>query len=208
MVQTASTGRASDVRFIGAVLGRYRLASRRDLSADRVQVFACRLQSISPKMLVASAPVLGSIDEEVATHFDPFGAVRGNISRIVDGGFCVDIAGTDEDRDKLALKINWLKKRTFAGLGDKREHKRTMPRDPRSAVIFADGIVIPCLIIDQSASGVAVSADIDPEIGLPLAVGRVVGRVVRRLDVGFAVQFLAPQAPEMLEELLHLPVAT
>ena len=57
----------------------------------------------------------------------------------------------------------------------------------------------------MSVSGAAVSADLEPEIGEPLAVGKVVCRVVRRLEVGFAVQFVNEQNVETVEEMLRAP---
>ena len=80
-----------------------------------------------------------------------------------------------------------------------------MPREPRSAIVMATGTVLPCLVIDISASGAAVSADIDPPLGEPLAIGKVVGRVVRKLEVGFAVQFASPQDQQDVEEMLRAP---
>jgi hypothetical protein len=50
---------------------------------------------------------------------------------------------------------------------------------------------------------VAVSAQIWPEIGL----GKLVGRVVRGLAVGFAVKFVRPQPFELLETLMAPPAA-
>lgn len=197
--------RVPDVRFIGAVMGRYTLESRRDHVPGAQRVFACRLQSISAHMIVASAPVAGRMREGVTAHFEPFGTLGGSIVRHVDGGFCIDIDCTHEERQKLASKIDWYKKRTFAGITDKREHKRSMPREPRSAVMLADGRALACLVIDMSVSGAAVSADIDPKIGEPLAIGKVVGRVVRKLDVGFAVQFIRPVDAETLEDSLRAP---
>lgn len=195
--------RAADVRFIGPLVGRYALASRARTSA--IQIFACRLQSISCQQVIASAPVLGQVDEGISIHFEAFGTVRGAVSRHVEGGFAVAIEADAEQRRKLAAKIAWYKKRTFAGVTDKRAHRRFMPREPRSALVLASGVVLPCLVIDMSASGAAVSADVDPEIGEPLAVGRVVGRVVRKLEVGFAVQFLETLMPELVEERLKAP---
>lgn len=202
MGQNASP-RSSDIRFIGALMGRYLLASRKNRS-HRVQVFACRLQSISPQMMVASAPVLGAPGEELSANFEPFGTVRGRVERLIDGGFSMAIETTAEERDLLIKRIGWYKKRVFHGVADKRAHRRVMPRDPRSTILFADGTRLPCLIIDMSRSGAALSADVQPDLGTPLAVGRVVARVVRWLDVGFAVQFLAEQDPESLEDRLHL----
>ncbi len=194
-----------DVRFIGPVMGRYTLESR--VRGSGVQIFACRLQSISTQMMVASAPVTGAIDEYLTAHFVPFGTLHGNISRHVEGGFSVEFDLDADEREKLAAKINWYKRRTFAGITDKREHKRFMPREPRSAVVLGDGSVLPCLVIDMSASGAAISADCDPEIGAPLAIGKAVARVVRKLDVGFAVRFVEDLVNEVdiIEDTLRAP---
>ncbi|HEV7718582.1 MAG TPA: PilZ domain-containing protein [Arsenicitalea sp.] len=193
--------RLGNVRFIGSLNGRYTLSSRTQRGGG-VQVFACRVQSISPKMAVLTAPVCGSQGEWLTAHFPDLGIIRAQISRHLDYGFAVDIAGTDEERAKLGAKINWLKKRVHEAAPDKREHKRTMPRDPRSSLILPNGIKMGCFIIDISMSGVAVSADLNPEIGTPLAIGTVIGRVVRHLDVGFAVKFLALQEAATLEQAL------
>jgi hypothetical protein len=184
-------------------MGRYALASRMRLAG--VQIFACRLQSISVSRVVAAAPVPGSPGEKITVNFEPFGTLRGVVERHIDDGFVMEIDADDEDRQKLANKIEWYKKRTFAGLTDKRQHRRFMPREPRSAVVLGNGDVLPCLVIDISASGAAGSADLDPQLGEPLAIGRVVGRVVRKLEVGFAVQFVAEQEPEVVEEMLRAP---
>ena len=48
-----------------------------------------------------------------------------------------------------------------------------------SILTFADGATQDCIVIDMSASGVAVLADVQPPIGFPLAVGACVGRVIR-----------------------------
>ena len=195
--------RAANIRFIGPVMGRYALESRMVLPGP--QIFACRLQSISPHQVVAAAPVPGAIGERITVNFEPFGTIRGVVGRHIDDGFVMDIDCDEDERWKLAGKIDWFKKRTFAGVGDKRQHRRFMPREPRSAIVLSSGDVLPCLVVDVSASGAAVSADHAPEIGEPLAVGRVVARVVRMLEVGFAVQFLNLQEQEVVEELLRAP---
>ena len=66
-------------------------------------------------------------------------------------------------------------------------------------------MVLPCLVIDISSSGAAISADYEPVTGEPLAVGRALGRVVRKLEVGFAVQFLEAFEIEIVEEMLRAP---
>ncbi len=200
-----STYRWHDVRFIGALAGRYALPDRRGAD-DKIAVYACRLCSISTRMLVAVGPEVGREAELVSSHFDEFGILRGRITRRLPSGFVMDLLLTDDERDKLGAKIEWQKKRVHAQVPDKREHKRILPREPRSIITLADGTQIPCFIIDISRSGVAVSAHVWPDIGTPMAVGRVVGRVVRYLDVGFALQFIEVQDIENLETLLAPPV--
>ena len=155
--------------------------------------------------MVGSAPVTGRVGEAVTAHFAPFGNIRGRVARHIDGGFVVDIDTDLERARKLAARIEWYKKRLFSGVTDKREHKRFMPREPKSAVVFHDGTVLPCLVIDLSSSGAAISVDHEPVIGEPLAIGKILARVVRKLDVGFAVQFVTPEERDTVEEMLRAP---
>ncbi len=195
-----------DVRFIGAAGGRYVLPERRE-GTEKLPAYACRLCSISTRLAVVIGPVVGKINELVTANFDTFGMLRGRISRRLPSGFVMDLILTDAERDKLGAKIIWQRKHVYEQVPDKREHKRILPRDPRTVLTLADGTCIPCFVIDISQSGVAVSANIWPEIGTPMAVGKLVGRVVRNLDVGFALQFIQLQEFEELETLMAPPVA-
>ncbi|MFN4211616.1 MAG: PilZ domain-containing protein [Devosia sp.] len=194
-----------DVRFIGAVAGRYALADRREGTGGKVAVYACRLCSISTRQCVVVGPVVGSEGETVATHFDEFGMLRGKIGRRLPSGFVLDLMLSDAERNKLGGKIIWQKKRVHEQVPDKREHRRVPPRDPRTVLTLADGTQMPCFVIDVSQSGIAVSADIWPELGTPMAVGKLVGRVVRYLEVGFALQFIQVQELDQLEVLMAPP---
>jgi hypothetical protein len=71
---------------------------------------------------------------------------------------------------------------------------------------LADGSVHSCFIIDMSVSGVAVSAQPQPPIGMPLAIGACIGRVVRLLPDGFAVKFVETQNRQDLNRLLVRPL--
>jgi hypothetical protein len=67
---------------------------------------------------------------------------------------------------------------------------------------MADGSTHPCFIIDYSVSGVAVSTAVQPPVGMPLAVGACVGRVVRLLPNGIAVRFVEKQTIRDLDRLV------
>jgi len=60
-------------------------------------------------------------------------------------------------------------------------------------------------VIDFSDCGVAVSADLYPDVGTPLAVGKMIGRVVRRFAEGFAVEFLGQESLADVERKLASP---
>jgi hypothetical protein len=97
-------------------------------------------------------------------------------------------------REKFATKLTWLeKKQTDLAIRDVRKDARIIPPSSHSTLAMADGSVHGCFIIDMSVSGVAVSAQVQPPIGTPLAVGACVGRVVRHLPDGFAIQFVQAQ---------------
>ncbi|MGV8830861.1 MAG: PilZ domain-containing protein [Devosia sp.] len=194
-----------DVRFIGAVGGRYALPDRKQGAVQKAPVYACRLCSVSTRIAVMVAPVVGKEGEIVTAHFDAFGILRGYVSRQLPSGFVMELTLDSVARDKLGRKIVWQKKRVYEQVEDRREHKRIQLRDPRTIITMGDGTQIPCFVIDVSQTGIALSARTLPEIGTPLAVGKLVGRVVRHLDVGFAVKFLAVQDLEEIESLVVPP---
>jgi hypothetical protein len=184
--------------------GRYSLASRYDTHGSRRE-FACRTSRISPYQMHIAVPVLGPVGERIITYFGDFGSLDGWIKDLADGGILLDLELPRQKREKFITQLSWLKKRQEEAVIDARAQKRIVPKNPHSTLIFGDGTTVNCLVIDISPSGVAVSADVDPEIGTRLAVGRCVGHVVRRFAEGFAVQFDHLQVLEQLEYVISPP---
>lgn len=155
-------------------------------------------------MLVA--PVIAKAGEPVAAHFKDFGILHATVVRELPSGFALDLRLDEEERHKLAARIRWKKQNIHAHVPDKREYPRVQPRHPRTVLTLADGSRVPCFVIDISQSGAAVSASVLPGKGTPLAVGRLIGRVVRRLDIGFAVEFTRIHPMEGLEDMMATPL--
>jgi hypothetical protein len=195
--------RRREPRIIVSIAAHYVLANRRDSHGNRRE-FACRIVDISSQAMTLLVPVNGALGERVMVHSEEFGKLEGGIIRLLDRGFIMQIALSDEGRKNFAVKIDWYEKNKNHELDDNREHKRIIPKNPHSKLVLQDGSVLQCFVIDMSVSGVAVSADVKPEIGTPLDVGSLVGRVVRHLKDGFAVKFLTLQERENLEQLLLL----
>ena len=188
-----------------AVGGRYTLKNWFD-AQGKPRTFACRTSRISPFRMMVAGPVVGKVGDRVTPYFGDFGNLDGVVSDTVAGGFLLELAMTASMREKFASKLTWLeKKQKNPSIIDGRRQVRIIPATPHSSLTFADGSTSSCFVIDMSASGVAVSADVQPPIGMPLAVGACIGRVVRLLPDGFAVKFVEPQPRDTLERRVMRP---
>jgi hypothetical protein len=189
VIEVPACERRDDVRVVVNIPGRYMLSNKRNLKGDRRE-FACRIVNVSLEGMALAAPVPGPLGERVIVYSEQFGRLHGLIIRLMTNGFVISIAASEQTREKLAAKLDWLDKQKDAPeLRDSRRHARVVPKNPMATILLADGSLTSCLVIDFSDSGAAVSADLYPEPGTPLAVGKMVGRVVRRFAEGFAVEF-------------------
>lgn len=189
-------------RLLANIPGRYHLEKWSAGSERPTTVFACRIQRISPSNLLLSAPVSGDVGDWVVGQFNEFGRLRGQIERTLGFGFAMSLELDSEARRGMADRIAWLDRHKNYAVTDTRRHSRLLPRDPQSVIVLADASLVPCFVIDMSNSGAAVSAELDISVGMPLAIGTVVGRVVRMLDHGFAVRFIETIATTELEARL------
>jgi PilZ domain len=181
--------------------GRYSLGNSKDARGDP-RLFACRAVSISAHEIAVAAPVTAKVGVRVTANIEQLGRLRGAISRVFELGFAMNIEASDQEREMLASKIDWIEKNKDFEISDNRTHARFIPKRPLSLLTLADGSVVPCFVVDISVSGAAVSADIVPKMGTVLAVGKVVGRVVRYIAGGFAVQFIEAQDRQEVEALV------
>ncbi len=193
--------RRHDLRIIVSIPGRYSLTERPDVRGER-RVFACRAVNVSARAIALAAPVNGKMGERVIAHIDHLGKLEGPIVRLLAQGFVMSILASEEERDRLAAKIEWLENYKNHDAQDQRTDERTVPANPYSKMILSDGSTETCLVLDLSVSGAAISADTVPEIGAVVAIGKVVGRVVRHFVGGFGVQFIDRQNPHLVEALV------
>lgn len=173
-----------------AVGGSYALPKWFD-PQGRPRTFACRTTRVSPHRMMVDVPVVGKIGDLIKPYFRDFGNFEGRIIDTKSGRFLLELEMTNAMRESFASKLSWIKeKQKDPSIRDSRVDARIIPASPHSILTLADGSIHKCFVIDMSVSGAAVSAQMQPEIGTPLAVGAVVGRVARLLPDGFAVQFV------------------
>jgi hypothetical protein len=188
-----------------AVAGKYTLTKWLD-PQGKPRTFACRTSRVSPLRMLVDAPVVGKVDMRLSPYFRDFGHLEGVISDTLGGSFLLELEMNKAQREKFASKLVWLERKLkYPDIPDGRADARIVPANPHSTLILADGTTRQCFVIDMSTTGVAVSADVQPEYGTPLAVGTCVGRVVRIFDEGFAVKFVEPQKRENLDRFITRP---
>jgi hypothetical protein len=193
------TRRHVDSRYIGNLLGCY-------IFAGTTRVYACRARSITADHAVIDAPVLGEADQKVTVRFDNLGVLMGHVAEERSDGFSIVFETTEEQRARLAARIDWMKRYSRKATVDRRDYKRVLPRNPHAKMLVSGQKPMNCLVIDVSQSGAALSAGIVPPLGTPLALGTLLAKVIRHFESGFAVQFDQLQELDHIED--HLSVAT
>lgn len=169
----------------------------------RLRNFACRTKRVSPFRMIVDVPVIGKIGERVTSYFQDFGKFQCTISATLQTGFLMELEMTRARHAWMSEKLTWLeKKQKDASIKELRRDARFVPQVSHAFLTLADGNVHSCFIIDVSTTGVAVSAEYDPPVGTPLAVGACVGRVIRKFDNGFAVKFAEKQKRDELVRLI------
>jgi len=167
------------------------------------RTLACRTTRVSPFRMIVEVPVIGRVGDRITSYFGPFGTFEGAISDTMRGSFLLELEMTRARREKLAEQLTWLEKRQKdPSILEQRRELRIVPLAPHSTLTLPDGSLHPCFIVDMSPSGCAVSAEVQPPLGMPLAVGVCIGRVVRITETGFAVRFIEKQSKDDLERLI------
>ncbi|MER2606212.1 MAG: PilZ domain-containing protein [Siculibacillus sp.] len=151
--------------------------------------FTCQIIDMSPGGAAVMIPAVPRAGERVIAYIDHIGRIEGRVARIIEGGFAMSLSMSVRKRDKLAAQLTWLANRHILNLPEDRRHDRFVPRNPFSKLTLPDGTELRCRVVDVSPSGAAVHLDRKPEIGTPIILGIMRGRVVRLFDEGVAIEF-------------------
>lgn len=177
-------------RFSLPLLGRFMRANK--------QEFPCRLNDISAGGASLMAPVEVEVGERVVAYLDEIGGIEGEVVRVFDGGFAMELRASQHKREKLAALITWLINREKLGGSFGRRHKRIAILNKTSTLKLADGSTADCSVLDVSLSGASIGTDARPQIGDVVMFGKLRCKVMRYHDRGIGVQFLDIPDPEAL----------
>jgi hypothetical protein len=153
--------------------------------------------------MIVDVPVVGKVGERVTSYFQDFGEFECTITGTLKAGFLMDLEMTRARRAWMSEKLTWLeRKQKDDSIKELRRDARFVPQVSHTSLTLADGSIHSCFIIDVSTAGVAISCEYDPPLGMPLAVGACVGRVIRKFSNGFAVKFAEKQQRDDLVRLI------
>ncbi|MDB5623929.1 MAG: pilus assembly protein PilZ, partial [Devosia sp.] len=189
--QLISAFERNEVRCSMSLPGRYAIADTCGDQVGSAPEFACRLSSISSQGAVIKGPVLGFEGERASLYFNEFGKLPARVARCLPEGFAVTFELSQAERATLAAKILWHKRHLDGEIDDARAYARMVPKTTSSVLILPTAEQENCIVTDISRSGAAVMACCKPRIRTPLALGRLLGQVVRHTETGFALRFLA-----------------
>jgi PilZ domain len=201
-----SSGR-KDARIIVNIGGHFSILQRR-MGGGARPVFACRAVNVSNREIALISPVGVEVGGRIRAEIDHLGTLEGTVVRTIERGFVMGISASDEERAKLDDKIAWLERYKNLEAAEQRTDPRFAPARRRTKLLFSDGTTMKCTIVDVSASGAAISAETIPQVGTVLAIGTIVGRVVRHFEGGFGVKFIERQSDGLLEENIRPIEAT
>ena len=187
--QQAALDRRRHRRIAVTLLGRFMRASKKE--------FACKLIDISVSGAAINTPVEVEMGERIVAYFDHIGGIEGNVVRVYNGGFAIELIATPYKRDKLAAQITWLINRSEAGdTADDRRHQRHALANKHTTLKLDEGISVDVKVVNFSMSGAAVTTEARPPIGTEVMLGKLRGKVIRHHDDGIGIEFMDLQNTE------------
>lgn len=172
------------------LLGRFMRANK--------QEYPCKLFDISVGGAAMMAPVTVEMNERIVAYFDHLGGLEGTVTRIFEGGFGMRFSATQHKREKIAAQLTWLINRDSLAPSEERRHERIVPRNGQSELKLAEGVIVPCRVLDVSISGASVGTEARPPVGHEVQLGKLRARVVRHHEQGIGVAFIDIQQPVAL----------
>ena len=150
----------------------------------------CRTADLSPGDVRLAAPILPCVGEHVVLYLDGFGRVAGQVARRCgEAEVAIIFQQSAHKREKLAEALTWAINKAQLGL---EEPPRPVVRDgvQLARIELETGEIIEGEVLDFSLAGMTIrTPKAVPALGAWVRVGNVYGRVARRIEDGFAIDF-------------------
>ena len=155
--------------------------------------YDCRTADLSPGDVRLTAPALPAVGERVVLYLEEFGRVAGRVSRQCgEHEVAIVFESSAHKQEKLAEKLTWvLNKHAHDDAVDEALGAAPTPgqRKQMARIELESGEMIAGEVLDLSLSGMTVRSNAAPALGMWVRFGGVYGRVARRIEGGFAIDF-------------------
>ena len=153
----------------------------------------CRTADISPGDARVAAPSLPEIGQRVVLYLEDFGRIAGHVARRCgEGEVAVIFESSAHKREKLAEALTWAINKIPLGLEqtDRRDRPPACQRSELARIETESGQAYEGEVLDFSLAGMTLrTPQPAPPIGAWVRVGGIHGRVSRRIEGGFAIDF-------------------
>ena len=162
--------------------------------------YPCKLCDISVGGASIYSPIEVVMGEHLIAYIDQLGRIEGNITRVFEDGFAMEIKATQHRREKMASQLTWLVNRRDLKIADERRHERLAPKNDLGQLKLADDIVVQCKMLDVSLSGASIETTARPALGMDVMLGKLKARVMRHHETGIGLEFVDIQNPSALRK--------
>lgn len=162
----------------------------------------CTVASMSVEGAEFRCPVLPPFGHIIIAYLEHIGRIECMAKEATADGFRVEFILGGARRERFGARLEWLASKQAGEVEDERNYNRRQLSGTQSRIILADGRAYSCEIIDVSLTGAAVAVDVLPAIGSNVYLGKMLGKVVRYLENGFALQFLTAFGSDFLADVL------
>ena len=153
--------------------------------------FDCHVVDISQVGIALNCKAEPELDDKIIVYLNDLGRFEGIIVRKIAEGFAIETRLPPNQRLRLVERIDWLLQRNTE---DKRSARRRAPTanelTDKTHIIVKDGIEVPYNVLDISTTGAHLEIRNRPNIGTPVTIGKMLGRVVRHTQEGVGIEFL------------------
>lgn len=155
----------------------------------------CRTADLSPGDVRLASPTLPAIDERIVLYLEGFGRLSGRVARRCGQAEVAVIFDTStHKREKMAEALTWKINSERLGLLTAREEptpaETTASAHTLTWLETEFGDAIEGEVLDFSLSGMTLrTASAMPPLGSWVKIGGLYGRVARRIEGGFAIDF-------------------
>jgi len=151
----------------------------------------CRTADLSPGDVRLAAPILPDVGHRVVLYLDGFGRLAGSVARRCgENEVAIIFDQSAHKREKMAEALTIAMNRDLFQIEEEARRIAGIDENRLARIEFETGETLEGEVLDFSLAGMTIrSARIAPPLGAWVRIGNTYGRVARRIEGGFAIDF-------------------